>query len=117
MIRRLALATLLLATSALALAGDHATGDVLRAAISGNTVQGSMSASGAYAEHYTADGVIKAADYSGTWTISADSMCFVYDQAAPDCWTARIVGDQITWLKNGAEGGTGSILPGNPNGF
>ena len=51
------LATILLliaATPALATSGAE-----IQAAISGNTVQGNMDASGAYAEFYAADGTIK----------------------------------------------------------
>ncbi len=115
MIRRIALATLLLATPALA--DTPATGEAIRAAISGNTVQGSMSATGAYTEFYAADGVIKGADYAGMWSIEGDTMCFVYGETPPDCWNARVAGDQITWVKDGADLGTGTILPGNPNNF
>jgi len=100
-----------------AFAADLATGDAIRAAISGNTVQGSMSATGAYTEFYAADGVIKGADYAGMWSIEGDTMCFVYGETPPDCWNARVVGDKITWVKDGADLGTGTILPGNPNSF
>ncbi len=112
---RLTLAILLLAPAALA--DTPATGEAIRAAIAGNTVQGSMSATGAYTEFYAADGVIKGADYAGTWSINGDAMCFVYGETPPDCWNARIAGDQITWVRDGADLGTGTILPGNPNGF
>jgi hypothetical protein len=44
-------------------------------------------------------------------------MCFVYGETPPDCWNARVAGDQITWVKDGADLGTGTILPGNPNSF
>jgi hypothetical protein len=98
------------------LATDLATGDAIRGAISGNTVQGSMSASGAYTEFYAADGTIKGADYAGTWTVEGDTMCFAYGEA-PDCWSVRLAGDQVTWVKDGVDGGTGTILPGNPNGW
>jgi hypothetical protein len=97
-----------------AFAQTPATGEEIRTAISGNTVQGSMSASGAYTEFYAADGTIKGKDYAGTWTIEGDAMCFAYGEA-PDCWQAAISGDQITWIKDGAEGGTGTIVVGNPN--
>lgn len=112
---RLAFAAVLLATSALA--DTHSSGDAIRAAISGNTVQGSMSATGAYTEFYAADGTIKGADYTGAWAIEGDKMCFTYGETPPDCWNAKVAGDQITWVKDGADLGTGTILPGNPNGL
>jgi hypothetical protein len=99
-----------------ALAQELATGAEIAAAISGNTVQGSMSASGAYTEFYAADGTIKGKDYTGTWTVEGDAMCFNYGDA-PDCWTVRIDGADVTWVKDGADGGTGTIVPGNPNNF
>ncbi|MGL4235026.1 hypothetical protein [Tabrizicola sp.] len=99
-----------------AAAEEMATGAEITAAISGNTVQGSMSASGAYTEFYAEDGTIKGADYTGKWAIEGDTMCFTYD-AAPDCWNVRIEGDAVTWVQNGADGGTGTIVPGNPNNF
>ena len=74
-----ACAVLLSATS-LAFAGAMATGDQITAAISGKTVQGSMTASGAYTEFYGADGVIKGKDYSGKWRVNGDTMCFQYGQ-------------------------------------
>jgi hypothetical protein len=114
-IKFLSAATLILLPLAVQ-AQDLATGDAIRAAVSGNTVQGSMSASGAYTEFYAADGTIKGADYSGTWTVEGDTMCFTYD-AAPDCWNVRIDGDQVTWVQNGVDGGTGTIVAGNPNNF
>ena len=111
---RLTLTTALLLVTTPLLAADLATGEAIRTAISGNTVQGSMTASGAYTEFYAADGAIKGADYAGTWVIEGDTMCFNYGDA-PDCWSARIAGDQITWVQNGTDGGAGTILPGNPN--
>ena len=114
-ILRLAMA-MVIAIPAAAHAQDLATGDAIRAAVTGNTVQGSMSASGAYTEFYAEDGTIKGANYAGKWTVEGDLMCFAYD-AAPDCWAARIDGETVTWIKDGADGGTGTILPGNPNAF
>jgi hypothetical protein len=99
-----------------ALAQDLATGAEISAAISGNTVQGSMSASGAYTEFYAADGAIKASGYGGTWTVEGDAMCFDYGEGK-DCWGVRIDGETVTWVKDGADGGTGTIVAGNPNAF
>lgn len=108
------LALFLLASPAFA--QTPSTGEEIRAAVSGNTVQGSMTASGAYTEFYAEDGTIKGKDYSGTWTIEGDTMCFSYGEA-PDCWQATVAGDQITWIKDGVDGGTGTVLSGNPNGW
>jgi hypothetical protein len=99
-----------------AAAQDLATGAEISAAISGNTVQGSMSASGAYTEFYAADGAIKADGYTGTWTVEGDAMCFDYGEGK-DCWGVRIDGEAVTWVKDGADGGTGTIVTGNPNNF
>lgn len=98
------------------LAQDLATGAEISAAITGNTAQGSMTASGAYTEFYAADGAIKAKDYSGKWTVEGDAMCFDYGEGK-DCWGVRIDGEAVTWVKDGADGGTGTIVAGNPNGF
>lgn len=113
----LASAAVLLAVSGQASAGATATGDQITAAISGNTVQGSMIASGAYTEFYGADGVIKGKDYAGKWRVSGDTMCFQYGQDPESCWTVRLDGDQVTWVKDGKDDGTGTIVKGNPNNF
>lgn len=104
----------LLLTASVAQGQDLATGDAIRAAIAGNTVQGSMATAGAYTEFYAADGAIRGKDYVGVWTIDDDRMCFAYGEA-PTCFGAQIAGDQVTWV--GEESGTGTILPGNPNGL
>ncbi len=109
-------AAAVLVSGAAALSAELATGDQIRAAIAGNTVQGSMVASGVYTEFYAADGTIRGKDYTGTWTIDGDSMCFAYGEA-PACWAVRIAGDQVTWVKDGKDDGTGTIVAGNPNNF
>lgn len=91
-----------------------ATGDQITAAIAGNTVQGNMLASGAYTEFYQADGVIKGADYTAKWSVKDDQMCFDYGEGA-SCWSVRIKGDAVTWIKDGVEDGTGTLVAGNPN--
>jgi hypothetical protein len=116
MIPRLALAAALL-LAAPAAAQDLATGDAIKAAISGNTVQGSMTSSGAYTEFYEASGTIKGSGYTGAWTVEGDTMCFKYGEDPATCWNVRIAGDQVTWINGGVEEGTGTILPGNPNNF
>jgi hypothetical protein len=114
--KSLYVASLLALTSIPAFAQTLATGEQITAAIGGNTVQGSMLAAGAYTEFYQADGVIKGADYTGTWTIKDNQMCFDYGEGA-DCWSVRIEGEAVTWVKDGADGGTGTIVVGNPNNF
>lgn len=100
-----------------AAAQDAATGEAIRAAISGNTVQGTMSDASAYTEFYAADGMIKGKDYTGAWTIEADTMCFAYGTDPATCYGVRITGDLVTWLAAGVDAGTGTLQPGNPNGF
>jgi len=99
-----------------AFAQSLATGEEIAAAIAGNTVQGSMLDSGAYTEFYQADGVIKGADYTGKWSIEGDQMCFDYGDGA-DCWSVRLDGTSVTWVKDGADNGTGTVVTGNPNNF
>ncbi len=99
-----------------ALAQGLATGSDISAAITGNTVQGSMLASGAYTEFYAADGTIRGDGYTGAWTVAADAMCFDYG-AGKDCWNVRIDGEAVTWVQHGADGGNGTIVAGNPNNF
>lgn len=111
---RLTLASLLLALPAFA--QDLATGDAIKAAIAGKTVQGSMIASGAYTEFYAEDGTIKGDGYAGTWTVEGDAMCFDYGEGA-SCWGVRLSGDQVAWIKDGKEDGTGTLVDGNPNNF
>lgn len=103
--------------TSLASAATMATGAQISASISGNTVQGSMMASGAYTEFYGADGVIKGKDYSGRWRVNGDTMCFQYGQDPEACWQVKLDGNQVTWVKDGKEDGTGTILKGNPNKF
>jgi len=106
-----------LAASSLAYAGAVATGEEIKAAIPGNTVQGSMATSGVYTEFYGADGVIKGKDYAGKWRINGDTMCFQYGQDPEACWQVKLDGDQVTWVKDGKDDGTGTIVKGNPNKF
>ena len=114
--KSLYIASLLALTSMPAFAQTLATGEQITAAIGGNTVQGSMLEAGAYTEFYQADGVIKGAGYTAAWTIKDNQMCFDYGEGA-DCWSVRIEGEAVTWVKDGADGGTGTIVAGNPNNF
>ena len=100
-----------------ALAQDLASGDAIRAAVAGNTVQGSMLDSGAYTEFYAADGTIHGDGYAGAWTVNGDAMCFAYGEEPATCWQVRLSDDQVAWVQDGAERGTGTIVSGNPNGF
>jgi hypothetical protein len=107
---------------ALALAGsasalEPATSDAIRATFAGNTVQGDMAASGSYTEYYAADGTIRAKDYQGAWRIDGDRMCFRYGADPESCWQVGLAGDRVTWLADGKIDGTGTVVPGNPNGF
>jgi hypothetical protein len=110
-------AALVLAAAGSAWAGSAATGEQITAAIAGNTVQGSMVSSGAYTEFYAADGVIKGKDYAGKWRISGDTMCFQYGQDPESCFAVKLDGDQVTWVKDGKDDGTGTIVKGNANNF
>jgi hypothetical protein len=111
----LAAAAVLMAAPAFA--QDLATGDAIKAAVSGNTIQGSMTSSGPYAEFYAEDGTVKGDGYTAVWAIVGDTMCWTYEGAEQDCWGVKINADQVTWIKDGAEGGTGTIVAGNVNNF
>lgn len=113
----LAAAAMIIVAGSQAHAAGTATGEQINAAISGNTVQGSMIASGAYTEFYAADGNIKGKDYSGKWRVNGDAMCFQYGQDPEGCWQVKLDGNQVTWVKNGKDDGTGTIVKGNPNKF
>ena len=113
--RRLALTFTLLAMPLQA--QDLATGAMIKSIISGNTVQGSMQASGGYTEFYAEDGTIKAADYVGKWSVSGDKMCFAYGEDPAQCWGVTVAGGQIMWMGVAGEEGSGVVLAGNPNGF
>ena len=110
------LAAVLTLVTAPAFGQDLATGAQIESAISGNTVQGNMLDAGAYTEFYAEDGTIKGDGYTGKWTVEGDAMCFDYGEGA-SCWGVRLSGDQVTWIKDGAEDGTGTLIDGNPNNF
>jgi len=92
-----------------------ASGTQIRQAVSGNTVEGSMDASGRYTEFYAADGSVRAKDYKARWTIEGNSMCWLYEGQPKDCWQAALKGGQIKWIRGGKVLGTGAVLKGNPN--
>ena len=114
---RLFAATTLCAAALSAGAAETASGDRIRGAIGGNTVEGSMIASGPYKEFYAEDGTIKGDGYTGKWSVEDDAMCFQYGSDPQSCWQVTIDGEGVTWLKDGKEDGTGTILPGNPAEF
>ena len=49
--------------------------------------------------------------------VEGDTMCFKYGEDPATCWNVRIAGDQVAWVKDGVEEGTGTILPGIRNNF
>lgn len=98
-------------------AQELASSDTIRAAIVGNTVRGSMVASGGFTEYYAPDGAIHGPDYSGEWSIDGNRMCFGYDGDPASCWGVRINGREVVWVGARGEEGTGTILPGNPNNY
>jgi len=112
------LANLAAFVSAPAFAADPlrvASGAELRKSLSGNTVEGSMEATGRYSEFYAPDGTVRSKDYRARWSVEGDAMCWVYDGAPKDCWQAAIKGSQLYWIKGGKRLGSGTLLPGNPN--
>lgn len=100
-----------------AYAADLAGGEAIRAALEGNTVEGSMAASGGYAEYYAPDGTIHAADYAGSWAVKGDKMCFAYGNDPENCWSVVIAGNKVVWMSEAGEEGQGTIKKGNPGGW
>lgn len=94
-----------------------ATGEQIKKAVAGNTVEGSMQASGRYTEFYAKDGTVSGKDYKAVWRIEGDSMCWVYQGQPKDCWRASVKGTTIHWIKNNKVLGTGTIVKGNVNNF
>ena len=93
------------------------TGTQLKNALSGNTVEGSMQASGRYAEFYAKDGSVLAKDYKAIWRIEGNDMCWIYKDQPKDCWQAAIKGKSVQWVKNNKVQGNGTIVQGNTNNF
>jgi hypothetical protein len=103
-----------LAVSSPAMAADQLSGVQIKQTVAGNTVQGSMEGTGAYAEFYQQDGTIKGEGYSGVWSIEGDEMCFQYGSDPKTCFDVVRDGDAIQWIKDGKVEGTGTLAPGNP---
>ncbi|HEX2526202.1 MAG TPA: hypothetical protein VHL31_07860 [Geminicoccus sp.] len=116
MLKFLAGSSCLLMAAAAAQAAP-ADGAAIEAAIVGHTVQGEMAVSGRYTEFYAKDGKIHGKDYTGSWTIENDQMCFSYGHEPASCWQVEIHGTNVTWIKDGRADGTGTIVEGNPNGY
>jgi len=92
-----------------------ASGQQLRNAIAGNTVQGSMDGAGRYTEFYAKNGTVRGKDYQAKWSIEGDQMCWVYKGQAKDCWRASIKDNNVKWVKDGKVQGSGTIVQGNTN--
>jgi len=101
-----------------ALQADEAlSGDEIRGLVSGNTIEGTMLETGAYAEFYAEDGTIRGDGYTGQWSIDGDSMCFQYGEDPASCWQVSQEGEALNWLQDGEVLGDGMVLPGNSNSF
>ena len=100
-----------------AVAADTLKGAQIQQIVAGNTVQGSMEGTGAYAEFYQKDGTIKGEGYVGAWTIEGDTMCFQYGSDPKTCFAVAKDGNAIQWIKDGKVEGTGAVAPGNPNNY
>ena len=57
-----------------------ASGQQLKNAIAGNTVQGSMDGAGRYTEFYAKDGTVRSKDYQAKWSIEG---CLLYTSPSP----------------------------------
>ena len=96
-----------------------ATGEEIKALVSGSTIQGSMLVDEyqKYSEFYMADGTIKGDGYDGKWSIEGDTMCFEYGGNSSGCWAAKIEGPAIIWLKDGKVDGAAVAKTGNGNNY
>jgi hypothetical protein len=94
-----------------------ASGKQIKKAMAGNTVEGSMQASGRYTEFYSNDGTVLGKGYKAMWRIEGDDMCWIYKDQPKDCWRASIKGASVQWVKNKKLQGSGTIVKGNINNF
>lgn len=104
------------ATGAAAQAPETLDGAAITALVAGKTVEGSMLATGPYAEFYAADGTIRGDGYTAAWSVDGDTMCFDYGEG-PGCWSVGQAGDEVLWIEDGEVVGTGRVVEGNPNAF
>jgi len=96
-------------------AEGQASGDDIRALLSGNTLQGS-SLKSAYSEYYDPDGTLRGDGYAGSWKIEGDMGCMDYGKGY-QCWTGYIDGAATIWYKDGKVDAAGVMITGNPNNF
>jgi hypothetical protein len=106
-------------TAGAAHAADMASGEDIRASVSGKTIQGSMlrDTFQKWSEFYMEDGTIKGDGYDGKWSIEGDTMCFEYGGASSGCWAASIEGPAIIFFKDGKVDGAGVAKSGNGNNY
>lgn len=119
MARTLSFLVLCVGMSSISSANAQTTssGAGIASAISGNTLKGTMAASGGFEEFFAVDGQIRSNDYSGSWTIDGKRLCLSYDGDPASCWELVIDGANVTWIGRYGEEGSGIIIPGNPKGF
>lgn len=96
-------------------AAETLKNDALRAVLSDQTIQGSMTKTGPYSEYYQPDGTIKGESYTGKWRVDGDKACFTYDKPPETCWTLAGEGDKVQWMQDGQVLGTGTVHAGNIN--
>lgn len=108
-VRAALLAALLLGGGAAAASAQGVAGvEEIRAAVVGRTIDG-----GNYVETYADDGTIRrGAEQIGVWEFRDNAMCFSYDNTggAFDCWQVRIEGSVVTWVRDGRDDGTATIV-------
>lgn len=117
LISRAAIAALAgLALTISAAHADMASGEEIEEAISGMTLQGSMTETG-FVEYYAEDGTISGDGYNGQWRVVGDEACFVYKDTPESCWKIEVNGPALTLYKDGGVDGVGMLIEGNPNEF
>lgn len=86
--------------------------------IIGNTATGKTNGV-RWSEYYEPNGTIHGRwrndPYQGKWSISGSEVCYDYAGSEDDgCWTMSLMGDEITYYKDGKPDGTAKLLKGNP---
>lgn len=110
-----ALAVAVLSTAALAY--EMLDGDQIRSAVSGNTVEGTMTDQGPYSEYFDPDGTLRAKSYSGTWSIKDNAICIDITGGSSGCWNVGVAEGTLHWFFDGEVLGTGTATPGNTHGY